>query len=363
MRCLFFMLIFTFAAHAEPGGEDCSTELCISYLMQDAEVEIFIENLTEIKKKVEVTLEGENAVFHPERVVELLVPAYSKTSVGGLSQDKEFESWSYGYSVRARDAEMHTRHCYNERVCMQVELDDQLFKFYFENLSYTPVTAKIIDSGFKNLIPSPALPLVKDFPPQTTSLAFTAEIEDEWAAWSPAYEMKYQIGSLQPKHDRTAIYYLPYAQGSAHLVTQGFMGEFTHQDKYAIDWAMDEGTEIYAARAGVVADVEESHSKGGNHKKYAEFQNQIRILHGDGTLGSYVHIQKNGSLVKVGDKVEAGDLIGYSGNTGYSSGPHLHFEVYGVTKQMEVDSKRIRFLTESGVITLEEGKVYRAIGL
>lgn len=363
MRLLLLLILLPLTAvGADDLRGDCSEALCVSAIKHESAVEFFVENITEIKKKVRVTLDGENALFTPQRVVELMVPAYEKVSVGEVAPDDPYQGWSYGYAVKARDAEMHRRHCYNDLVCMQVDLDDRLFSFHFENLSYSPLTATISDAGFKNLAPSQSLPLVKDFPPKATTLAFSAEIIDEWAAYSPAYEMQYKLGSLLPKHDRTAIYRLPYAVGTSHVVTQGFMGKFTHEGKYAIDWAMDEGTEVYAARAGVVVDVEERHSKGGNHKKYAEFQNQIRILHGDGTLGSYVHLQIDGALVNVGEKVEAGDLIGYSGNTGYSSGPHLHFEVYGVSEDMGEDSKRIQFLTESGVITLKEGIEYRSVG-
>src|SRR6185295_3881569 len=48
----------------------------------------------------------------------------------------------------------------------------------------------------------------------------------------------------------------------------------------------------------------------------------------DGTLGHYVHLKKAGCQVHIGDKVTVGQWIGLSGNTGYSTGPHLHFAVF-----------------------------------
>ena len=51
------------------------------------------------------------------------------------------------------------------------------------------------------------------------------------------------------------------------------------------------------------------------------------IKHADDTFGVYWHMKHNGVLVKVGDKVKQGDDIARSGNTGNSSGPHLHFDV------------------------------------
>lgn len=51
-------------------------------------------------------------------------------------------------------------------------------------------------------------------------------------------------------------------------------------------------------------------------------------MHNDGTFADYAHLKLNGSAVKEGDSVKKGQLIGYSGDTGFSSGPHLHFSVF-----------------------------------
>lgn len=53
----------------------------------------------------------------------------------------------------------------------------------------------------------------------------------------------------------------------------------------------------------------------------------IVILHSDGTMAIYSHLQRNGAKVKEGQQVAKGDFIGYSGATGFVSGPHLHFMV------------------------------------
>lgn len=60
----------------------------------------------------------------------------------------------------------------------------------------------------------------------------------------------------------------------------------------------------------------------------AKYNNYIVIFHSDGTFAEYRHIKMNGSMVKVGDRVEIGQLIAESGNVGYSKRPHLHFAVY-----------------------------------
>jgi len=53
----------------------------------------------------------------------------------------------------------------------------------------------------------------------------------------------------------------------------------------------------------------------------------LRIVHADESVGVYGHLAHNGALAKVGDTVEEGQHIGFSGNSGASSGPHLHFHV------------------------------------
>jgi murein DD-endopeptidase MepM/ murein hydrolase activator NlpD len=72
---------------------------------------------------------------------------------------------------------------------------------------------------------------------------------------------------------------------------------------------------IYAPAAGVVLVAEALFTKG----------NAIYIDHGWGVISGYVHLEE--ILVKVGDFVQPGDLIGIIGNTGRSAGPHLHFEI------------------------------------
>ncbi len=124
--------------------------------------------------------------------------------------------------------------------------------------------------------------------------------------------------------DPNAVYELPFAPGRRHSVSQGQHNDNTHKkmEAYAVDWNFVVGEPVHAARGGVVAGA------GGwsNSRKRGE-GNFIWIRHADGTYAWYQHLRKDGVLVKRGQKVRTGQHIGFSGNTGKSSGPHLHFHV------------------------------------
>lgn len=94
----------------------------------------------------------------------------------------------------------------------------------------------------------------------------------------------------------------------------------------AIDFLVPEGTEVYAAADGVVTTLKDDSNIGGSDSKYWYEGNYIVLNHNDEST-EYEHLKYNGVVVKVGETVKQGQVIGYSGNTGYSHGPHLHFEV------------------------------------
>jgi len=134
-------------------------------------------------------------------------------------------------------------------------------------------------------------------------------------------------------------------------IAQGYNGASSHKrhkekgknfdHRHSLDFLLEEGSNVLAARGGKVVQVKDKSGKNYNpgskslddlteeekEKAYAAV-NDVIIEHEDGTYGWYAHLQKNGSKVKVGDKVKVGQVIGKSGNTGLSYAPHLHFEVF-----------------------------------
>ena len=120
---------------------------------------------------------------------------------------------------------------------------------------------------------------------------------------------------------------------------------------------MQKGSKICAARAGVVTEIKKDSDVGGLKDEYLSQGNHIIITHTDGSTAMYWHLKKDGVLVNVGDSVIQGQHIGYSGNTGYSAFPHLHFQVY----DNNGTNIATRFLTKKGIRYLRPGKYYRCI--
>ncbi|GAB3349436.1 peptidoglycan DD-metalloendopeptidase family protein [Lysobacter tyrosinilyticus] len=152
-------------------------------------------------------------------------------------------------------------------------------------------------------------------------------------------------------------YLLPLQQLSLRI-DQGFGGSFSHNDpqnRYAVDFAADIGTPVVAAREGVVMQVENDFAKAGlNREKYGGRANFIRILHDDGTMALYAHLREEGVLVRVGQRVRAGQQIALSGNTGFTTGPHLHFVVQ-VNRGMKLESLPFRMRGPGGPLRIAGG--------
>ena len=135
--------------------------------------------------------------------------------------------------------------------------------------------------------------------------------------------------------------YMPFEFGEQVNITQSYHGYYSHNDQmlYAVDFPVPENTSIAAALPGIVVQVIEHNTGGCPSVTCANQSNLIVIDHGDSTYGLYAHLTHNGALVDVGDSVHQGQPIGLSGNTGWSTGPHLHFEVKDIYGQ----SMPIRF--------------------
>lgn len=97
----------------------------------------------------------------------------------------------------------------------------------------------------------------------------------------------------------------------------------------AVDYGCPKGTPVYAAESGTVTVYDGGYGDGYyGCKDGSGWGNYIDIVHGNGYKTRYAHMSAGRFVVKTGAKVERGQLIGYSGHSGNSTGAHLHFGLY-----------------------------------
>jgi len=199
-----------------------------------------------------------------------------------------------------------------------------------ENLRPVPIELRIEDRGPNS---EDSEPTVRIIPPLST--ATLVEIvglsrDEAVARMKDRYRFVSYMGdpaAIRP--DLSHLYRLPFKPGKSYRLSQGFHGKQSHNhdgSRYAVDFQLEVGEAVHAARSGTVAKVVDWFREAGDRSRIKE-ANLIVVLHEDGTMAHYVHLDHGGSLVKQGDRVEVGQEIGRSGMTGFTGGPHLHFVV------------------------------------
>jgi murein DD-endopeptidase MepM/ murein hydrolase activator NlpD len=216
-----------------------------------------------------------------------------------------------------------------------------------ENPFYAPVEVRItFDSGRA---------AVQQVVPARGKLA-VPDLRDQ----DKAYHYQWKLGDPGALADQY-VYHAPLAKSGTYQISQGFNGGFSHNrpgNRYAIDIPASIGTDIAAARAGVVVQVQDQYQSGGVSKLLRSKTNYLTLLHEDGTFGIYLHILANSVRLKPGDAVVAGQVIARSGNSGYSTGPHLHFAVRR-NAGMEVVAIPFRMKDTAGkLVRLERGSTF-----
>ncbi|WP_299935126.1 M23 family metallopeptidase [Sulfuricurvum sp.] len=232
------------------------------------------------------------------------------------------------------------------------------YEFEVENLNPYTVTLSIDFESLSNLKASNRLPLFIEVPGRSKKKVL--ELSRISAALGVDYRSSYGWvrGSAFAIHQDNYLYTLPFVKGANVYVSQGYHGDTSHKglSAYAVDFPVAVGTPIYAAREGIVVGAEGSNNLGGASPEYRQYANYVIIEHSDGTMGNYYHLKQGGTAVAIGQKVLKGDLIGYSGNTGYTSGPHLHFSV---SKVDPISMRRpmnlpIKMQTAQGIVILPQ---------
>ena len=145
-----------------------------------------------------------------------------------------------------------------------------------------------------------------------------------------SFDYGYVIGDPAATHRPPGPYRAPFAPARSFQVTQAPPDAITHRDpgsRNAIDIAMPVGSAVHAARDGLVINVAHKFFRGGTTQEVRDEANFVQVQHDDGTTAVYAHLQMDTVRVRPGQHVSRGEYIASSGNTGFSSGPHLHFVV------------------------------------
>ena len=249
------------------------------------------------------------------------------------------------------------------KVKVVTERDGTNTRFLLRNYETADMTATL-EVAAVNMKSSVPLPCTVTIPAGQTVEALTlTPTNGAGNDWSFNYTNHYTLGRHDATHDDSCIYFLPYAAGTTYKVTQGYHGSFSHQgpDEFSTDWKMPEGTPVHAAREGVVISVKDDSDKGGSHRKFEDCANMVTVQHPDGTMAHYCHLAPHSARVRVGQKIRAGDLLAASGNTGFTSGPHLHFAVFRAHNGYGRETIPVKFRTADATgVTLLSGKSYRA---
>lgn len=232
-------------------------------------------------------------------------------------------------------------------------------QIFAKNENLFPVTIEV-NFDLQNLEADRYLPITDVLKPFSNVHLLDLKFTETSFDWDYETTYSFYMGNIFAEHDDAYVYRLPFAVGKEYRLTQGFEGSFTHQGnyKYSLDFDLSSGDEVYASRGGLVVALEESNDRGGPLKQYMNYANFVTIMHEDGTFADYSHLMKDGVKVEIGDNVLKGQLIGFSGSTGYASGPHLHFVVKKAKKGGGFTSIPVKFATQHGIAELAEGEIY-----
>ena len=239
---------------------------------------------------------------------------------------------------------------HTQRLWLEKTGDPTRPEFYIVNAYPCAVEVEVAWGANTNAQSAPELPARFIVEPGKSKTLFSISAANPELPARFGLQYQHVVGPPIADYHSTSHYQPPLAANSRFMISQGFGGKFSHtdaQNHYAVDIMMPVNTPVHAARGGVVTEVENDYAGNGLEASFASKANSVRILHPDGSIAVYAHLALEKARVYPGMRVKSGQLIAYSGNTGLSTGPHLHFAVQ-VNKGMELVSVPFQFQNETG---------------
>lgn len=236
----------------------------------------------------------------------------------------------------------------DSNVCVTIQDKTFPIRITVQNNRVTPIYLNFLSTEMQNLQVLPSANFSAVIGAGEQKYIGQMQIQQRGQRYSYRYRWTFVTGSPEAKHNPRYAYSMPFGGNEKRLLSQGNNGTFSHQGKYryAFDFTMPIGTPVLAARDGIVSEVIDGFTYGANDRALIDKANLVSIYHSDGTFADYVHLNK-GILVKVGQQIRRGQILAYSGNTGFTTKPHLHFQVWQRQKDAQSVSIPILFSTYS----------------
>ena len=232
---------------------------------------------------------------------------------------------------------------------LRVESEEGRYLAFADNTLAGPIEVMLSFSSTNNIVGDPPLPARATVKPRSSALVAVLSAADPGRGGD--FELRMDSLPGDPNARPGDVEYVLPLRQTDFRIDQGYGGQFSHtdtQNRYAVDFAADEGTPVVAAREGVVMQVESDFDKAGlNRERYGGRANFVRILHDDGTMALYAHLRTEGVLARIGQRVRAG-------HTGFTTGPHLHFAVQ-VNRGMRLESIPFRMRGPAGPLRIASG--------
>jgi len=194
--------------------------------------------------------------------------------------------------------------------------------------------------------------------PRATAALMRARRVDPKRGLRYRWEYRTWVGDPESRHRASTVYAIPFGGSESHRLGQGPDGAFSHRGVYAYDFQVPEGTPVLAARAGIVSFVRDGSERGGPDRRLLDEANSVVVFHDDGTFAAYTHLRSN-VVVRVGQSVHVGELLGWSGSTGFTQGPHLHFEVWRRSAGGGRRTLPVKFMNGQRTVEGREGTVFQ----